>query len=132
MEHMTAKQFLAAQGKPRKNKYGAKKTRIDGHTFDSKREADRYATLKQMQDCGLISDLELQPAFPLIIEDKQVLIRSKRYKNGRAAKYTADFRYRQDGKVIVEDVKSEASRTEASALRMAVAETIYSMKVVLV
>lgn len=129
-ETLTAKQFRD-MNKPR-NKFNAKKVRIDGHMFASKREGQRYAVLKQMQDAGQISDLELQPVFPLIINDKQVLIKSKRYRNGRAAKYTADFRYRQDGKVIVEDVKSEATRTEASALRIAVAETIYNMKVVFV
>lgn len=129
-ETLTAKQFRD-MNKPR-NKFNAKKVRIDGHMFASKRESQRYAALKQMQDAGQISDLELQPVFPLIINDKQVLIKSKRYRNGRAAKYTADFRYRQDGKVIVEDVKSEATRTEASALRIAVAETIYNMKVVFV
>lgn len=129
MEHMTAKQYRDI--KPRKNKFGAKKARIDGHTFDSIKEAKRYAALKQLEDCGVISDLELQPVFPLIIDDRHVLIRSKGYPNGRAAKYTADFRYRQDGKVIVEDVKSDPTR-KTSALRIAVAETIYNMKVVLV
>lgn len=130
-ERLTSKQYQDAMGKPRANKYGAKKVKIDGHTFDSKREAQRYGVLKQMQAAGVISDLELQPVFPLIIDDKPVLIRSPHFKNGRAAKYTADFRYRQDGKVIVEDAKSPATR-HTSALRIAVAEAIYNMRVILV
>lgn len=34
------------------NKYGAKKTEVDGITFNSKAEAARYLKLKQMQQAG--------------------------------------------------------------------------------
>lgn len=36
------------------NKYGAKKTVVDGVTFDSKAEARRYQQLKLMQQAGEI------------------------------------------------------------------------------
>ena len=49
----------------RYNKYGAHKTTIDGHTFDSAREAERYCELKVMAKAGVIKHLELQPSFPL-------------------------------------------------------------------
>lgn len=127
-EQISSKQYQ--QLTKRSNKYGAQRIRVDGHTFPSKKEANRYCELKRLQDTGQIENLELQPVFPLIIDDKPVLIRSKRYRNGRAAKYTADFRYRQGGKVIVEDTKSPATRTEAAALRIAIAETIYGIRVV--
>ena len=81
------------------SKYNAKRTELDGITFDSKREADRYAMLKILQMAGEISDLELQPEFELIpgyvYEGKKV----------RAINYRADFRYRNRGQVVVEDVK---------------------------
>ncbi|MDD3747626.1 MAG: DUF1064 domain-containing protein, partial [Anaerostipes sp.] len=45
----------------RYSKYGARKTVIDGITFDSKREAKRYQELKLLEQAGEISYLELQP-----------------------------------------------------------------------
>lgn len=87
------------------SKYRARKTTIDGITFDSKAEARRYADLKLMERAGAISNLELQPAF--------VLLESFRDATGalhRAITYRADFRYTEGGKVIVEDVKGMETR----------------------
>lgn len=42
------------------SKYKAKKTKVDGITFDSKKEAERYRQLKMLENAGHISDLELQ------------------------------------------------------------------------
>ena len=83
----------------RKHKYGARKVVVDGHRFDSRREADRYLELRQACRMGIISDLELQPEF--------LLQKSFRH-NGkvvRAIKYKADFRYHRDGVEWIEDVK---------------------------
>jgi hypothetical protein len=75
-------------------KFARRRVDLDGHTFDSKREADRYSELKLMERAGLISDLELQPLYRIAI-------------NGvHCFKITFDFRYQRDGKTIVEDVKS--------------------------
>ena len=83
-----------------KNKYGAKKVMIDGIQFDSRKEANRYCELKLLERCGAITDLELQKEFELIpaqrIDGKVV---------ERAVKYKADFVYKENGKIIVEDVK---------------------------
>ena len=76
------------------------KTTVDGHKFDSKREANRYCELKLMQRAGEISDLELQPQFVL-----QEAFRDAQGKHRRAIKYRADFRYTKGDKTIVEDVK---------------------------
>lgn len=82
-------------------KYRAVKVDVDGVTFDSKREAERYLELKQMVKNGQISGLELQPAFEL----QQGFINSKG-KKVRPIIYKADFLYLdQDGTIIVEDVK---------------------------
>jgi hypothetical protein len=77
------------------SKFGNIPTRIDNVTFHSKKEAHRYLQLKAMQEGGLISDLELQPAFNLCVNDVKV------------CRYIADFRYRDLAldRVVVEDVK---------------------------
>lgn len=81
------------------SKYRAKKTEVDGITFDSVREAKRYGTLKLMQLAGEITDLHLQAAFPLVING--VLI----------CTYKSDFTYRNKaGDYIVEDVKGFITR----------------------
>ena len=89
----------------RKNKYGRKKTTVDGIEFDSKGEARRYEQLKLLQKAGEISDLELQV--------KYTLQEGFRYdgKAVRAITYTADFKYTENRKTVVEDFKG--MRTEA-------------------
>ena len=80
-----------------KSKYFAKKTEYDGIVFDSKLEAARYKILKRYQEAGEITALEVQVDFPCVItvegEDKKI------------CSYVADFRYKRDGKVVVEDTK---------------------------
>lgn len=81
------------------HKYHAKKTTVDGITFDSKKEALRYEELRMLEKAGMISDLRMQVPFELVP--------SFRY-NGqaiRAVKYIADFVYLDGGRTIVEDVK---------------------------
>ena len=48
------------------NKYGAKRTTIDGKTFDSTKEANRYTSLLLLQRAGVISDLQTQVKYVLI------------------------------------------------------------------
>lgn len=83
-----------------KSKYHSRKTVVDGITFDSKREADRYKELRAWEKAGVISGLTRQQAFTLIpaqrIDGKVV---------ERAVKYVADFCYYRDGEYVVEDVK---------------------------
>ena len=85
--------------KKRISKFNAKKTVVNGIKFDSKREALRYTQLLLKQRAGEISDLELQPVF--VLQDKFVC-GNVAY---RAIKYVADFRYKANGSVYVEDVK---------------------------
>ena len=47
------------------NKYGKRKTVINGITFDSQKEADRFRELLAMQEAGEIIGLRLQPEFTL-------------------------------------------------------------------
>lgn len=89
------------------NKYHNQKTVIDGITFDSKREAQRYAQLLLMQRAGVIEGLRLQ--VPYILIDKS--------DKGRAVKYIADFVYFdcQKRHEVIEDVKG--MRTDVYKLK---------------
>lgn len=84
-----------------KSKYNSRKTTIDGITFDSKRESERYSELRLMEKSGDIEDLILQPSFELMPNFK--------YKGQTVRKiiYKADFQYREKstGLTVVEDVK---------------------------
>ena len=79
----------------KKNKYGAKKTVVDGIKFDSKRESERYKELKLLSSAGEIADLCLQVRFDFVI-------------NGvKLGFYKADFVYWDvnNQRSVVEDVK---------------------------
>lgn len=81
------------------SKYNNKKTQIDMYVFDSAKEAKRYKELKLLEQAGEINNLELQPHFLL-----QESFR-KNDKTYRKIEYVADFKYTENGKTIVEDVK---------------------------
>lgn len=83
----------------RPSKYHAKKTTVDGITFDSRKEADRYLTLKAMEEEGLIRDLRRQVRYELV---PAFDVDGRHY---RPVCYIADFVYREDGREVVEDVK---------------------------
>ncbi len=104
--------FAALQGKavPR-SKYGNKKHvgfGLDGETIaiDSGREAKRWSTLVTMQKAGLIKDLERQVTYAFGTGDDVV-----RYVDSkRRMLYKADFRYVEDGALVVEDAKGMKTR----------------------
>ena len=80
---------------------------LDGFTFDSQKEARRYTELKLLVRVGEISELELQKSF--------VLAESVKFNNEPRAKsairYVADFAYMENSVMIVEDVKSKATKS---------------------
>lgn len=95
-------------------KYHSKKTVIDGITFDSRKEAERYSELKLLERCGAISNLELQKVYELIPAQYEMYERygknGQRLKDGKkciekSCVYKADFVYIENGKTVVEDVK---------------------------
>lgn len=100
----------------RYRKYNNKKIEVDGMTFDSKKEANRYKELSLLQKAGEISGLQTQVRYVLIPSQREVseevYTRGEnkgKYKPGklleRECTYVADFVYYKDGKVIVEDTK---------------------------
>lgn len=84
----------------RYSKYGAVKTEVDGITFDSKFEANRYVELSILEEGGFISDLKLQQEFEL-----QPKFKDREGNTVRAIKYIADFTYFEDGVLVAEDTK---------------------------
>lgn len=101
-ETLTRKQYLAeVSPKKRGNKYGAKKTVVDGITFDSKREAEVYADLKLLEKAGKISGFTRQRKFELIVNGEII------------GTYRADFAFidhEQDGRLRILDVKGVITR----------------------
>lgn len=81
------------------NKYKNKKVIVDDYIFDSIQESKRYKELKLLLKAGEISNLELQPHF--LLQDRF----KKNGKTYRKIEYIADFKYIENGKTIVEDVK---------------------------
>lgn len=88
----------------KRNKFNAKKIEIDGHTFDSRGEGQRYRELALLERSGLISDLELQVNYIL----QEAFIDADGVKQ-RAVTYTADFTYCERGITVIEDYKSKAT-----------------------
>lgn len=92
-------------------KYHSSKVELDGLIFDSKKEANRYEFLKELENNGEIQDLQRQVKFVLI--DKQCEPDTIGPRGGikkgkiieRECTYVADFVYKKNGKLVVEDTK---------------------------
>jgi hypothetical protein len=100
------------KGVKRKVKYNNRKIHVDGLTFDSKREYDRWLDLLRMQENGDIDGLKRQVEYILLPAIKSVTpvqLKTKVKMVERTVqqpiRYYADFVYNQDGKEVVEDVK---------------------------
>ena len=105
--------FYRKKDGAKKSKYHNKKVEYDGISFDSKKEMKRYVFLKDMEDKGVIENLERQVRFvliPSITEDRIVHLKTKdkvvKKTIQLAITYTSDFRYEHDGVTIVEDIKA--------------------------
>ena len=104
------------------SKYRNRKVTVDGITFDSKREANRWCELKYMERAGLIKDLRRQVRYELIPSlnaGKKIIQRS--------VTYVADFVYWQDGKWIVEDAKG--CRTDVYKLKKKLMRYIHGIEI---
>ena len=106
------------------NKYHNERLTVDGETFDSKKEYGRYQELKLLERAGQISDLRRQVPFELV--PRQIV-------NGkvveRSVKYIADFTYRENGQFVVEDVKSDATRTDAYKIKKKLMLSVHGVRI---
>lgn len=94
MKANKTRQLMAEMASPRRNKFGAKRTTIDGETFDSKREAMLYREFQILERAGKIKDLRRQPKYVLTVNGIEI------------ATYRPDWDYIEDGALHVIDVKS--------------------------
>lgn len=92
--------------KPKKNKYGACKTKVGSTTYDSRKEASRGQALELLQKSGKIWGLEKQKRFNLI---DPFLYHGMKV---RGTYWLADFYYfdNEERCWVAEDVKSSATR----------------------
>lgn len=104
-----------------RSKYHARKTTVDGITFDSRKEADRYLVLKGMEDDGAIENLRRQVRYELV---PAFDVDGKHY---RPVYYVADFVYVEDGREVVEDVKGV--RTDVYKLKSKLFTRRYGMSI---
>lgn len=82
------------------SKYHSRKVTIDGVTYDSLKEYHRFCDLKLMQRAGIITGLQRQVKYELIPTQR---INGKVIE--RPVNYYADFVYKMDRQLVVEDVK---------------------------
>ena len=91
-----------------RSKYGNRKVELDGEKFDSVAERDRWVSLRLMERAGAIQSLRRQVRFHLSGSD-----------GSHVCDYIADFVYRRDGVVVIEDVKgvvTDAFRIKAKLM----------------
>lgn len=108
------------------SKYKSKKTVLYGIEFDSSKEAKRYQELLLLERAGKITDLKRQVAFELLPAQYEEIPTGEFYKRGErkgqqkmkrvcienSVVYNADFVYTENGKTVVEDTKSKATKTK--------------------
>jgi hypothetical protein len=91
--------------------------------FPSTAEFTRCRALQLQQRAGVISNLELQPKYPVVINGKKVF------------EYRGDFKYHKEGSTIVEDVKASLNpkyHDEVFKLKKKLVEALYGIKISIV
>lgn len=111
MEHITLEEYKQLQQKGN-SKYKAKKTSVDGHSFDSLKEANYYEELKIRLRAGEIKGFCIQPTFILAPN----------------LKYKADFIvFNNDGTSEIIDVKG--MKTKEYIVKKKVFEDKFNLKI---
>lgn len=113
MEHWSVEDYKNfTDSKKKKSKYRANKVSVDGHTFDSQKEADYYCELKLKLQAKEINGFCLQPTFIL----------------APSLKYKADFIvFNKDGSTEVIDVKGY--KTKEYIAKKKVFEDKFNLKI---
>ncbi len=91
--------------------------------FPSRDELRRYRQLQMEQRAGLISGLQVQPKYTVVLNGIKI------------CEYRADFKYLRDGHEVIEDVKGtldEKYLDPVFKLKRKMVEAIYSIKITLV
>lgn len=114
-ERLSVAELLARYGvKPLK--YGNRRCKEDGHTFDSEAERDRYRELKLLMKAKRADALRVHPRYPLIVNGVKI------------CDYEADFSYVEHPAhiLVVEDVKSPSTaKNRAYRIKRKLFEALY-------
>ena len=97
------------------SKYKNIKVKLDGITFDSKKEAVHYAYLKSLEKRGVITDLQLQTKLDFKIDGKKIFT------------YKPDFEYNDEFGHHIIDVKG--IQTPVFKLKKKLIEAQYKTKI---
>ena len=108
---------------------------------DSRKEARRLVQLQMLEKAGHIKDLRTQVKYVLIPTQYETYERyskkGKRLKDGqrcieKECAYYADFVYidTETGKVVVEDTKSPATRTEAYRIKKKLMLSVHGIRII--
>ncbi len=116
---MTAAEYREQQHKGKASKYHNTRVRIDGILFASRAEAARYLELLHLAHHGRITDLTLQPRFPILINGVKVM------------EYRPDFQYWDvnEDRLMIEDVKGGTYRTPTYRLKKRAFEAYYGREI---
>lgn len=115
-------------------KYGNRKTTVDGIVFDSRKEARRYVDLSLLLRAGEISDLRRQVKYVLIPAQREPPDPKKKKPVlgkvvERECSYFADFVYQaKDGTTVVEDTKG--LRTKDYIIKRKLMLYVYGIRIV--
>lgn len=121
----------------KQNKFKNQKIEFNGMTFDSKKEYSRYMELKLLEQVGIIKNLQRQIKYVLIPAQyetytttlKNGKIKEQRKLIERECSYIADFVYEENGQIIVEDVKSEITKTPEYKIKKKLMLYIHKIKI---
>lgn len=127
----------------KKSKYKSRKAKIKGLVFDSHKEARRYYELSLLEKARVIQDLQRQVPFELIPAQYEEILTGEFYKRGKlkgqpktkrvciekSVVYNADFVYYENGKKVVEDTKSEATKTKDYIIKRKLMLYIHGIKI---
>ena len=107
------------------SKYHSRKITRNGITYDSVQEYKRHCELLLLEKAGAITELRRQEQIILIPHQREpdtIGVRGGR-KPGkvieRAVTYVADFTYKEDGKLVVEDTKGYRTKDYLLKRKMA-------------
>lgn len=95
---------MPARAVPKRHKYAAEPVVVDGIRFDSTKEATRWQALQLRARAGEIRDLQRQRPFALTTLSKRDGLEQP------VGTIVVDFVYREGDDLVVEDVKSPATR----------------------
>jgi hypothetical protein len=107
--------------------------------FDSLKESRRWNELNLLQRAGKITDLQRQVKFVLIPTQYEKYERysnktGNRLKDGiraveKECAYYDDFVYFKDGEMVVEDVKSKATKTKDYIIKRKLMLSVHNIKI---